>query len=74
MDREQTIKEVRLAAGITVAELAIAACVGETTIKRVERGETISAGSIANLEIALKRALAERAQRVDRARLMIPIG
>jgi len=74
LQKIQTIRDTRLAAGLTVAELAAAARVGETTVKRAERGEHISAGSLSNLEIALRRALAVRAQVVDAARWQIATG
>ncbi len=60
MQRNRMIRDKRLKAGLTVAELAAAACVGETTLKRAERGERISEETLERLERGLLQALDER--------------
>jgi transcriptional regulator with XRE-family HTH domain len=72
MNQRRTLREARQASGLSIAKLAREACVSETTAKRFERGEHISEGSRANLELALRRALDEREQAVAAARILIP--
>ena len=68
------LRRLRLAAGLSVDELADRSSLGRATIVRAERGVPISDNTRWRLELALRHALDERTEVVNDARraLVVP--